>query len=248
MHYVLDPVLWPFLLAVVLMARAWFVGRSGLGEAALALSLVVVASPATGNLWLVTLERQQPLRACHAASSNTVVVLGAGLDTRYPVDLPAEQLSHLSWRRAFAAVPLLREGATVVLAGGGRFRHSDRFTEAAAMAAFLQPHAARFDGVRLIEESSSRNTLENATFTAALLAQHETELDIVLVTSAAHMARARGTFEQAGFTVCAHAVAPEAQPAIPWGAWLPQISGLQKTAVAMREWAAVVLYRLQGWM
>ena len=235
------------MLAMVLLARSWFYRKSGSGELVIALSLVLLGSPAFGNVWLTTLERQYDLRACNAAQASTVVVLGAGLDTRYPVDSPAERLSHVSWRRAMAAQALFRPDGVVVFSGGGRFKNNDRFTEASAMASLVAERATAVNGLRVIEESQSRTTLENARFTGALLSAEGTPLDIVLVTSASHMLRARAVFEKTGFTVCPHAVAPVAQPEIPWGAWLPQTSGLQKTAIALREWVAIAFYRWNGW-
>lgn len=246
MPFYLDPALWPFGLALLWgCAVRWRGGAAG-PLAAVCLAMIALGSPALSNVWLTSLERQQPLHGCSADSADTVIVLGGGLDTRYPVQQPAERLSEESWRRALSAAPLITADTVLVLSGGGRNVGGDGVTEADAMAALLTPRIP--DSARVVRESRSRNTYDNAHFSASALADIGVTGPVTLVTSAAHMPRARGVFAAAGFTLCAHAVAPEAQPVIPWFAWLPQITGFQKTYVAVREWVAIAVYRWRGWL
>lgn len=248
MSFALDPVLWMFLFALVLVARAWLYREPGYSATAFVLSMVLLGSPAFGNFWLSTLERQHDLRGCLEADRSVVVVLGAGLDARYPVDLPAERLSHTSWRRAMASVSLLEDNGTLILSGGGRFVHSDRFSEADSMAALLEPQLRSLAGLLLVREIESSSTFENARYVAETMLNLGLPLNIVLVTSTWHMPRARGVFEKAGFSLCPHAVAPVVQPETPWSALLPLGSGMQKTAIAAHEWLAMALYRSRGWL
>ena len=62
------------------------------------------------------------------------------------------------------------------------------------------------DPARIIVEDQSRNTEENARFTAAIV-HPEPKQRWLLVTSAFHMPRAIGVFEKAGFDVVADPVA-----------------------------------------
>ena len=62
------------------------------------------------------------------------------------------------------------------------------------------------DPARIIVEDKSRNTEENAQFTAAIVPP-EPKQRWLLVTSAFHMPRAIGVFEKAGFNVVADPVA-----------------------------------------
>jgi uncharacterized SAM-binding protein YcdF (DUF218 family) len=86
---------------------------------------------------------------------------------------------------------------------------------------------------RLILESKSRNTYENATVAAALVVPKPGERWI-LVTSGSHMPRAVGAFRKAGFTV--H----------PW----PVIYGSERDRLSLRitihEWLGLIFYRLTG--
>ena len=166
------------------------------------------------------------------------------------------------------------EGA-INLARGGYEMNSggDRFVEAAALArrfpnakvlvtggmgtVFLEGEgdgetAPRLLGAlgvapeRLILESKSRNTAENATFSKAL-AQPKPGETWLLVTSAFHMPRSVGLFRKAGF------------PVVPWptdyrtsgreGVGLfrdNEVDALQTTSVALREWIGLVAYWLSG--
>ncbi len=246
MPFYLDPALWPFLLALLSGFAVRWRGRAAVGLVLVCIAMVVLGSPALSNVWLSSLERQQPLHACTVDSASTVVVLGGGLDTRYPVQQTAERLSETSWRRALSAVPVIGPDSVVVLSGGGRNLGGDGVTEADAMAALLTPLIP--DTVRLLRESRSRNTFDNARLSAEVLDTQGVVGPVTLVTSAAHMPRAGAVFAKHGFDLCRHAVAPEGQPVIPRFALLPQVTGYQKSYVAVREWVAFAVYRWRSWI
>ncbi|MGN6536897.1 MAG: YdcF family protein, partial [Mesorhizobium sp.] len=99
---------------------------------------------------------------------------------------------------------------------------------------------------RLVLESQSRNTYENAVFTKALVTPKPGETWL-LVTSAFHMPRSKALFDKAGF------------PTVPWpvdyrtsgreGVSLfadNEIDSLQTTMIAVREWIGLVAYWLTG--
>jgi uncharacterized SAM-binding protein YcdF (DUF218 family) len=99
---------------------------------------------------------------------------------------------------------------------------------------------------RLILESKSRNTYENAIFTRQLVTPKAGETWL-LVTSAFHVPRAKGLFDKAGF------------PTIPWpvdyrtsgkegiGPFRDNAAdSLQATTTAIREWIGLFAYWLSG--
>lgn len=99
---------------------------------------------------------------------------------------------------------------------------------------------------RLVLESRSRDTYENALFTRRMVEPAEGEVWL-LVTSAFHMPRAVGLFRKAGFEV------------VPWPAdyrttgdetfGLTQDNvgdSMQNLTVALREWIGLAAYRLTG--
>src|SRR5204863_5657990 len=99
---------------------------------------------------------------------------------------------------------------------------------------------------RLIMERRSRNTLENAEFSKALVAPKEGERWL-LVTSAFHMPRSVGLFRKAGFAV-------EPYP-VDWrvggrGDLLSftniATDGLGRTDLAVREWVGLITYWATG--
>jgi uncharacterized SAM-binding protein YcdF (DUF218 family) len=102
------------------------------------------------------------------------------------------------------------------------------------------------DKSRLIMERDSRNTLENAVFSKALVVPKEGERWL-LVTSASHMPRSVGLFRKAGFAV-------EPYP-VDWRVGGRSdifnftniaIDGLGRTDMAVREWMGLIAYRVTG--
>lgn len=96
-------------------------------------------------------------------------------------------------------------------------------------------------------EERSRNTVENARFTKALVDPKPGERWL-LVTSAIHMPRAAGTFRKAGFPI-------EAYP-VDWrggtwhGLWLNfpwPLKGLRISDEAAKEWVGLLAYWLAGY-
>lgn len=132
--------------------------------------------------------------------SSAIVVLGGGLSASEQADETGQtiELGEASERVWFAS-RLFHEGkAPLIIMSGGGVTDPEFFDESQAMSILAQnlgvPESA------LVLESSSRNTRENAHFTADLL--HEKGVNsILLVTSAAHMARAVYHFEAEGLTV-----------------------------------------------
>ena len=99
---------------------------------------------------------------------------------------------------------------------------------------------------RLIMERRSRNTMENAEFSKALVAPKAGERWL-LVTSAYHMPRSVGLFRKAGFAV-------EPYP-VDWRVGGRRdlfdftniaIDGLGRTDAAVREWIGLLAYRATG--
>jgi uncharacterized SAM-binding protein YcdF (DUF218 family) len=99
---------------------------------------------------------------------------------------------------------------------------------------------------RILLESKSRNTYENALLTRDLAKPVDGERWF-LVTSAYHMPRAIGLFRKAGFNVTAYPVdyrtrGPEDMARI-FGR-IPQ--GLMRFDLAVGEWIGLVAYRMLG--
>ena len=121
----------------------------------------------------------------------------------------------------------------VLLSGGGDLEHQ-AFSEARAMAVFVQDLGVPAQA--LVLEEISRNTRGNAAFSAALLKARGIE-HILLVTSALHMSRALALFKAQGLQVTPAPTDFEAgqEPSLGLPAWLPDAGALNRSALAMKE-------------
>ena len=97
---------------------------------------------------------------------------------------------------------------------------------------------------RAMYERSSRNTFENATMSRDLVG-NDIKLPWLLVTSAAHMPRAHGTFAKAGWNVTAYPVDFETTSASYW-ADFSLLDGAELWRNTLREYVGFATYWLAG--
>ncbi len=235
----LPPVL-PLLLIIPGLALLRHHRRFGLALAwtGVALNLALITPLTVG--WLVdALEPAATLSRDAARRAQAVVVLGAGKRT-YAPEFGGETVNRLSLERLRYGARLARQTGLPVLVSGGA--PSGDLPEAELMKATLEQDFGV--PVRWIE-TASRDTRQNAQFSAVQLRAAGVER-ILLVTHAAHMARARAEFEAQGLDVIA---APTA--------WLGggetgdralTLLPSQNTAYAgwfaLHEWLGLIAYRL----
>ena len=99
---------------------------------------------------------------------------------------------------------------------------------------------------RLLLESKSRNTYENAVFTREMLDAKPGQTWL-LVTSAFHMPRAMGLFRKAGFDVVPWPVDYRTSGQETLGiAQDNALDSLQNFSVALREWIGLTVYHMTG--
>ncbi len=246
---VLDPLVW-IAAALAYTALRCLLGdysrRCFFSSCACLCLLVIVASPAFANRWLATLENAYPLQYCDKLSATRpIVVLAGGLDGGYRNFPLPQRLSNASKNRALAAAAILEPGGLLFVAGGRAPDRSDD-AEADAMHQLIAPLLPA--NAKLVVESDSANTFENAANLDRLFAERNLAKDIVLVTSASHMQRAAGVFLKRGFAVCAYAVDPRQRLDTPLSILWPRVSALQKTDIALHEWIGWLYYRKQGYL
>ncbi len=236
---VLPPVL-PLMLIVpglVLLRRHRRVG-SALAWTGVALNLALITPLTVG--WLVdALEPAPTLSVDAARRAQAIVVLGAGKRT-YAPEFGGETVNRLSLERVRYGARLARQTGLPVLVSGGA--PTGDLPEAELMKAALEQDFGI--PVRWME-TASRDTRQNAQFSAVQLQAAGIER-ILLVTHAAHMARARTEFEARGLDVIP---APTA-----WlgggeaGDRVLTLLPSQNTAYAgwfaLHEWLGLLAYRL----
>lgn len=232
-------------LAVVGLAlsstRVAWLGRRVLAIGVLLLT-VAGFSPA-GNLLMYPLEQRFPV--WHGATADGIVVLGGSVNPEISAERGTPALNETAERLTIVAT-LAREfpAARIVYSGG----NADLFGSEIAEADFVADLFVSF-GVareRIVLERKSRNTLENAIFTKALVTPKPGE-HWLLVTSAYHMPRSVAAFRAADFPVEPYPV--DWRIDLPGDLFLPFTTfsaGLARSDAAVREWVGLLAYRLSG--
>lgn len=135
----------------------------------------------------------------------------------------------------------------ILLSGGSGALVRRSPPEAEVSAAFLRtiglPDSA------IIVEARSRNTRENARYTAQLLEDRYPGARCLLITSAFHMPRAHACFKKAGVT-CDTFPVDYLQETPVWTPdyWLlPRASRLGYWELLIKEWVGWVVYKMRGW-
>ena len=178
------------LIGIILIIRR---KNAGLYLVSLAVTLLYIFSTPVFSGYLVSkLEPDQALNMDEPGNerAGAIVVLGCG---RYP-DAPeygADDISECSLIRLRYAMELLKHKQLPVLLSGGSV-YGEQVPEARIMEMILNEH---FRQKATWLDSLSKNTLENAEFSARLLKQQNID-KIYLVTHAIHMKRASLAFEK----------------------------------------------------
>lgn len=212
-----------------------------------AVALLYALSTGVGS-WLLVhpLEQLEPALAGAAgpagAGAQAVVVLSAGRIKRNPEygGRPMPDFICLE-RMAYAAV-VVRARALPLLVSGGFWAEQDEESLAAGMQRV-------FDEIFQVPvrwlEARSRNTSENARFSAAILKQSGIK-QVILITDAMHMRRARLSFERAGIEVVpGPTFYNESGPFDPLRL-TPSAENLRRSHYAIYEWLGLAWYGLIG--
>lgn len=188
------------------------------------LTILFVATPAA--LWLMP----NPAGSFAPPAGDTLVVLGAGAVTDFP-DLETY------WRCVYA-VRFFRSGSfqRIVLAGGSTGEGA--VPVATVMAAYLE--SAHIPADKILLESSSRSTRENALFVREMLRGIPAD-KVVLLTSDYHTRRAEAVFRRVGLNPAVVAV-PYVIKLGNMPAYRPMLFEKVLFEQLKRLW-----YRYQGW-
>lgn len=102
----------------------------------------------------------------------------------------------------------------------------------------------------IILEAESRNTRENALFTAEILKKQYPNANCLLITSAFHMRRSEGCFKKAGVAFTPYSVdfLGEKRNIHPEFILIPNSWSLFRWGILTREWAGYIMYGLVGYL
>ncbi len=226
-------------------------GRRKPGQTLLVLAALVLLFFSSGPVQrkLVTsLERAyMPVNESVVKADAIVALGGAGRPKTFP-------RNHVefneSGERIFHAIRLFKAGAApyIITTGGGIDFMLNGQKEGDDMKELMVEFGAPAD--RIISESRSQNTHDNATMVMEIMRQRKLGTTILLVTSAMHMKRSVATFKRAGFTVIpapADYLVEDSGTAL-WYSLLPTASNLTDSTAAIREYIGIATYKLLGWL
>ncbi len=244
MDKVVTALISPLGTALLFAGLALLLGLGGRSRRALFLGacasawLLAWSLPITSNAVSSYLENQHPPVAVESLpKAGAIVVLGGGVAATglpsHPVDM-----GNASDRVWHSARLYHGDRAPLVLTSGGA--RSGIMPEAEAMALLLVDFGVPDNAI--LREPISRNTRQNASHSAQILARNSVDT-ILLVTSAAHMERSKRHFEREGLTVIPAATDYESRAAVYASPWLPSSAALDASARALKELAGQLIWR-----
>lgn len=193
-------------------------------------TLLILSLPITGNALLQSLETSPPLSARQLKEIQAIVILGGGKNNASPEFGNEDTVNRWTLQRLRYGTYLQQQtGKPILVTGGGLFGERP---EAEAMAETLQRD---FHAKDIWTEDQSKDTAENAAYSATILQQHGVER-IAIVSQAWHLPRAIKLFEQQGLTVYPAPTGYTHEDNEPIIRWLPKASALDKSAIALKEY------------
>lgn len=243
--------LYPLGLALLLASIALILGRfRRVSRLALLLTIVLLwlaSMPVTARLLALRWEAAYPPVAVADLPRGEVIVLLGGF-VKQP--LPPRVVPDLKEGvdRLFEVADLFRAGnaPTILISGGNLPWHNIVAPEAHWIASFLGELGVPAEAITI--EDKSRNTRENAVFTAAILRDKGWH-SVLLVTSADHMPRAIAAFRKVGIEAIAAPADVQARTPVYEDVLdvLPDADALVETSGVLKEMFGFVYYRLRGW-
>jgi len=228
--------------ALLLLTRWRRLGVCLAGGSVVVMALVSLLP--VGAFLLSMLESRFPMWDARQGPPDGIVVLGGAFDTElsraYDTPVVASDAGRL-----IALAKLARDypHARIVYTGGD----ATLLANGEAETAFVPPllDAVGVPRERVMLESRSRNTMENATLTKEMVQPKPGERWL-LVTSAFHMPRAVGCFRRAGFPVEAYPAHWYTPPNGELVFKRSVSSGLRLLDLAVHEWLGLIAYRVTG--
>lgn len=206
--------------------------------------LLLMSTSAGAWLLVAPLENlQQPLLVTTNTGAQAIVVLSAGsLENNPEYDNKAIP-DYIALGRIRYAAKLYRDTGLPLLVTGGVISKSKAHDSLAlSMARVLE---YEFAIPVKWHEDQSKNTRENADYSARMLKQAGIT-HILLVTDAMHMHRAKFVFEQAGLKVTSAPTLFFSKDGLGLFSYLPSAEGLRRSHYAMYEWLGLLWYQMKG--
>lgn len=210
--------------------------KTGRSLTALSLTVLLILSlPVTGNALLQSLETTPPISEAQLKDIQAIVILGGGKNNEAPEFGNQDTVNRWTLQRLrYGAYLQQQTGKPILATGGAPF---GGLPEAEAMAEALQRD---FHAKDIWVEDQSKDTVENATFSASILKERGIQR-IALISQAWHLPRAIQLFEQQGLTVYPAPTGYTNEDNEPVIRWLPKASALDKSSMALKEYLGRIL-------
>ena len=237
----------PGMFILILLVASWWLGRLRRTLAAcncllLALLIWVLSTSLIADALISRLERGLVIPT--RPKGDVIVLLGGGLNDKVPDLTGSGAPSEAMMPRMVTAIRLHRQLNVPILVTGGAV-YAGRSAEAPVVRRFLLDLGV--PAHQILVEDKSRDTMENARFSRAILQQHHFRQPL-LVTSAFHMRRSQEAFRRAGIAITpvpANFITTHERTII-WANLLPESGALHCTATALREYLGLLYYHLGG--
>ena len=241
----IDPLNAIFLLLVIATIFLWWgkpLAARRLATLIVVLFIAVIVFP-IGDLLLAPLEERFPQPNPLPTKVDGIIMLGGAQEPRLTKAHGQPAMNGRAERMTtFLALARRYPAARLVFTGGsGELLRQDA-GEAETVRLFLRQQG--FDGGRVLYETTSRNTYENAVRGKAL-AQPKAGERWLLVTSAGDLPRAVGVFRNIGWQVEAmpcdyHSLPPE------WPVFNSPLDSLFEISNGLHEWIGLIVYYITG--
>jgi len=188
-----------------------------------------------------------PLDGTDPARADVVIVLSGGSETFRAGDLAYSAPSESTALRALEGARLYHLlGDPLVIASGGPGGEGGRGEpESRILRSVLEANGVPPE--RILEESLSTSTREEAVLLARMLAEMQAG-DVVVVTSPSHLRRALGALAAEGITAAGSPSREHNASRQDRAPFLPGDQALSDSRQAMRELFALIYYGLRGWL
>lgn len=230
------------LLAMIGVAMAWRTKRFGLVLATAAIGCLYLASmPVIAGLLIQSAEAIAALEPRLPSETPPAAIIVLSADSRH-TEVPGkpDMVGPLTLERLAAAAKAYHESGLPILVSGGPPEYGER-----SLAALMSKALQEDFGVPVRwREDRSRNTFENASFSAAVLRRAGIE-SAFIVAHPWDMARALWSFRAAGYPVVPVASQEGHSLSLSAAAFLPQVPALRDSYYALHELIGLVWYRLR---
>ncbi len=201
----------------------------------------LLATPLVAGALGQYVQADEPLKTADMANAQAIVVLSAGLLPYAPEYPGGHTIDETTLARLAYAAYLKRKTDLPILVSGGAWREA-----AGPLAELMKRSLENSFGVEVAwTEDKSRDTFENARFSAEIL-KRENISRILLVTHAAHMPRSVTLFEREGLTVSPAPTGYTGGATSYIGMLVPRQSALATSYYAIYELVGRLWYALNG--